>query len=84
MLENPDRVMALLSVASDLLGEAHRMATETEEGVSGLSGPTRDVIFGLNTAVEGLRLLVESRAEQKEQCPYCDEPLDACDCRGTR
>lgn len=53
-LDDPARVIADLQRAIDALSDAHLHAAEED----GLSGAVRDMIYGLNSAVEALQTFV--------------------------
>lgn len=59
MLENPMNVVEHLGKAAKELSQAHAWAGETEAGVTNLNGPVRDTIYGLNTTIEGLCIIIE-------------------------
>lgn len=58
-LEHPERVRDRLREAGESLSAAHREAGEEEDGRTDLNGPMRDAIFGLNTAVDALRQIID-------------------------
>lgn len=62
-LEHPERVRDRLREAGEALSAAHREAGEAEDGRTNLNGPVRDMIFGLNTAVDALRQMVDETLE---------------------
>jgi hypothetical protein len=42
-----------------MLSAAYQVATASEDTRTGLNGPIRDMIFGLNTSVETLAQMIE-------------------------
>lgn len=67
--DHPERLRDRLREAGEALSAAHGEAGEHEGERTNLNGPTRDVIFGLNSAVDGLRQLVDEAID--------DEPVAA-------
>jgi hypothetical protein len=59
MLDDPTTVVYYLREMSQAGAQAHGAAAEDEEK----TGPIRDLIFGLNTAVDALIALIEETAE---------------------
>ena len=59
VLEHPEQVIAHLRSAVEALSKAHVAASEREVDRGGLNGPVRDMIFGLNTAVDTLAQMIE-------------------------
>lgn len=58
-LSHPFLVLSHLQSAVASLSSAHHAAGEDEDGQSGLNGSVRDLIYGLNTAVESLIQMVD-------------------------
>ena len=58
-LTSPSNVVQHLREASEQLASAHLMAGESDGNQTNLTGPVRDAIFGLNTAVEALVEMIE-------------------------
>lgn len=58
-LETPVQLSQALAEASQALSTAHQLASERVGDKSGLNGPTRDLIYGLNTAIDALKGLVD-------------------------
>jgi hypothetical protein len=76
-LESPAEVVKCLRAATTALSLAHRAAGEREGERTNLNGLVRDIIFGLNTAVDSLSMLVEQQmveelAQQDAQCDIRD------------
>ncbi len=58
-LTHPTEVVKHLRNASEQLSSAHLIAGESEGAQTNLTGYVRDMIFGLNTAVEALLEMIE-------------------------
>jgi hypothetical protein len=61
-LTNPKVVAAHLLAARLELDAAHHFAGETEGDATDLTGTTRDLLFGLNTMVDAVIVMVEAAA----------------------
>lgn len=59
ILENPIAVQTLVEDASKALSLAHQHAGEREGDQDNLNGPVRDLLFGLNTAVDSLAQMIQ-------------------------
>jgi hypothetical protein len=62
-LVDPQRVIDELVLAGIHLSAAHAAAAEQEDDRADLIGPTRDMIFGLNSSVAALVDLIEQASE---------------------
>jgi hypothetical protein len=71
-LEHPKEVVTELRAAVVHLGRAHGVASEIEGVRGGLNGPWRDVIFGINTAVDTLAQMIEDPQSGR----YDPSPID--------
>lgn len=56
-LDQPREVLTWLNSMKMAGGHAHRAASED----GGLTGPIRDLLYGINTAVDALMALVEEQ-----------------------
>lgn len=69
-LEHPEDTAIALRRASASLSAAYGWATYSDGEDTGMNGPVRDMIFGLNTAVESLAGLVEEAADAAQQATF--------------
>lgn len=67
-LENPNAIIYHLRRAVGELSLAHGVAGETEGNRTNLSGPVRDAIYGLNTTVDALVVLIENAHIDGDVC----------------
>lgn len=58
-LEHPAVLRGDLAIACAALNRAHGAASESDGERTGLTGPVRDVIFGINTAVAALASMID-------------------------
>lgn len=59
-LEDRNSVLRHLAAAEAALSYAHEAASESEGDRTGLNGPVRDLIFGINSVVGTLREMIET------------------------